>query len=133
MRGAYLVVIECQTHIEITVGAQGDLSFKEGVYIYVGSAMGAKGSTTLLNRVRRHIKAKEQKSAHWHIDYFLNSEHTKIIQLYLIPSKERIECLLASGLAQTAEHIIPKFGCSDCDCTGHLFYYTSKKGLPSYL
>lgn len=133
MKGAYLLLIKVHNQTTIKIGAQGELTFKQGIYIYVGSAMGIIGSTTLLNRVKRHVRTKDLKKTHWHIDYFLNSESTHIIRLYLIPSKKRIECYLASRLERIAEEIIPNFGCSDCNCSGHLFYFTSNGNLSSFL
>lgn len=132
MKGTYLLLIKVNDHTTIKIGAQGEIPFKRGFYIYVGSAMGTKGSTTLLNRVKRHVRTKDQKRVHWHIDYFLNSVLTHIRRLYLIPSKEKIECYLASRLANTAEEIISNFGCSDCSCPGHLFYFNSNGSLPSF-
>jgi Uri superfamily endonuclease len=133
MKGSYLLLIKLHDYASIKIGAMGKITFKRGYYIYVGSAMGKKGSTTLLNRVKRHNRPKEQKATHWHIDYLLNSKISQIIQIYLIPSSDKIECYLASRLEETAEEIIPKFGCSDCSCVGHLFYFSTNKGLSSFL
>ncbi|MHA1376283.1 MAG: DUF123 domain-containing protein [Promethearchaeota archaeon] len=55
MKGTYLLVVYFQQKCDINIGALGLLEFQEGYYIYVGSAMGNKGSTTLLNRVKRHV------------------------------------------------------------------------------
>lgn len=132
MKGTYLILIKLIKPITIKVGAQGMIPFNQGFYIYIGSAMGEKGSTTLLNRVKRHVRKRTQKSVHWHIDYLLDSKFSHIVQLFLIPSKERLECYLASRLRESAEDFIPKFGCSDCSCKSHLFYYSSNGGLKTF-
>ena len=67
MKGTYLLVIHLQKKSSIIIGALGRIEFQQGYYIYVGSAMGNKGSTTLLNRVKRHVDSSNKKKIHWHI------------------------------------------------------------------
>jgi len=133
MKGTYLLMILVTQKTNIKVGAQGFINFNLGYYIYVGSAMATKGSTNILNRVKRHLKNSKEKNLHWHIDYLLNSTHSKIIGLYLIPSKQKLECIMANELSKSADDSILNFGCSDCSCKSHLFYYTSKPKLSNIL
>jgi Uri superfamily endonuclease len=124
MKGTYLLVIHVQKKTFINIGALGRKEFQAGYYIYVGSAMGNKGSTTLINRVKRHLNPSNSKKIHWHIDYLLESEKSQIIKLFLIPSLERLECILSRELRDSCEKYIPNFGCSDCSCDSHLFYFS---------
>ena len=64
MKGTYLLVIHLQKKSSIIIGALGRIEFQQGYYIYVGSAMGNKGSTTLLNRVKRHVDSSNNKKIH---------------------------------------------------------------------
>ncbi|MHA1729890.1 MAG: GIY-YIG nuclease family protein [Promethearchaeota archaeon] len=56
--GAYLVFTEVpKREIYIKIGKLGTISFKRGVYCYIGSAMSERGSTSLEKRVFRHVKS----------------------------------------------------------------------------
>jgi len=110
-KGAYLLILYLPEDKEIEIGSLGKIKFKKGFYIYVGSAM-----NSLTDRVKRHLK--KEKKFHWHIDYFL--EHTKILFVVLIPSEEKIECKIAQTIKGDK---IKGFGCSDCKCESHLFYF----------
>jgi len=123
MKGTYIIVIFLKKHIQISIGALGLISFKKGYYLYIGSAMGDFGSSTLINRVKRHISPPENKKIHWHIDYFLNNQETSIVQLNLIPSRQKLECILAEELISQSDGYIKKFGSSDCNCLSHLIYH----------
>jgi Uri superfamily endonuclease len=122
MKGSYILVILLNKDNEIIIGALGIIKFKKGFYFYVGSAMGNYGSSTLLNRVKRHISNKDDKRIHWHIDYLLNNIHTIITKIYLIPSIENLECYIAQELSKICTGYITNFGSSDCKCISHLFY-----------
>ena len=74
MKGSYILVIFLSKKVEIEIGALGVLSFSKGYYLYVGSAMGNVGSTTLENRVKRHLSDSANKKIHWHIDFLLNDD-----------------------------------------------------------
>ncbi|MHA1293189.1 MAG: GIY-YIG nuclease family protein [Promethearchaeota archaeon] len=101
----------------------GKILFEKGKYYYIGSAMGEKGSSSLINRVKRHLKPPENKKLHWHIDYFLNNKECQIIKLSLIPSAIRLECVIAKELIKRSDGFIKGFGCSDCSCKSHLIYF----------
>jgi Uri superfamily endonuclease len=109
----------------LTIGALGKINFNKGFYLYVGSAMGNYGSSTLLNRVKRHLLDKKEKRIHWHIDYLLADIHSKIFKIYLIPSAESLECTIAQQLSKICGSSIKRFGSSDCTCSSHLFYLKS--------
>ena len=129
MKGSYILVIYIPEKVEIHVGSLGELLFNQGFYFYIGSAMGKLGSSTLLNRVKRHIQSTEDKKIHWHIDYLLNHKRIAIIQIHLIPSLERLECIIAKDLIGLTDDFIKNFGSSDCNCQSHLFYIKDFKGF----
>ena len=128
MKGTYILVIWLKKSTSIEIGALGNIIFEKGFYFYIGSAMGS-GSTTLINRVKRHLRLPENKKTHWHIDYFLNNEHSIIIKIYLIPSVQKLECIIALELIDNGDDIIVNFGCSDCSCNSHLVFFKEQNDL----
>lgn len=111
----YAVHLHLKKNQSITVGKLGTFHFKEGLYIYVGSAKRA-----ITSRINRHKKI--DKVTRWHIDYLRPfCEITKIITYELGDG----ECGLAEKLRKTHHGTlpIPGFGASDCKCTSHLIYH----------
>lgn len=129
MKGSYILVVFVQRNVDLIIGALGKITFKKGFYLYVGSAMGHSGATTLINRVKRHTSSSKNKKIHWHIDYLLNDKNTSICQLYLIPSLQNLECLIACELFNVSDDYINNFGSSDCKCKSHLLYFRYFKSL----
>jgi Uri superfamily endonuclease len=127
MKGSYILVIFISGINEITIGSLGNIIFDKGFYLYIGSAMGSYGSSTLENRVNRHISASKFKKTHWHIDYLLNSKRSSITQIYLIPSFVPLECIIAKEIKVLSDGKIENFGSSDCSCSSHLFYFQNFK------
>jgi len=123
MKGSYILVIFLSKKVKIEIGALGALSFFKGYYLYVGSAMGNNGSTTLENRVKRHLSDSANKKLHWHIDYLLYDENFLIIKLYIVPSLMRLECVIARDIQEVSDSFIKNFGSTDCSCKSHLFYF----------
>lgn len=123
MKGTYILVMSLKKSLDIRIGALGTIPFKEGVYFYIGSAMGNVGSSNLINRVRRHLLSADYKKIRWHIDYLLSSQDVIISRLFLIPSSLKLECILARELLDIADGSIKNFGASDCNCTSHLIYF----------
>jgi Uri superfamily endonuclease len=123
MKGSYILVIRLKKEKIIKIGSLGNFLFSRGFYLYVGSAMGNTGSSTLLNRVQRHFLNKNEKKLHWHIDYLLADKNSFIAKLYLIPSIQSLECIVAQELLEKCDDFIKNFGSSDCNCISHLFYF----------
>ena len=123
MKGTYILLIFLQNETRIRIGSLGSLTFHKGYYLYVGSAMGSKSSTSLENRVKRHISESHRKKLFWHIDYFLASDLSVLIKIYLIPSLIRLECVLAGEILSVCDNNIKGFGSSDCFCSSHLLYF----------
>jgi len=114
------LVIKIFEDLKIRVGRLGEVSFKEGDYIYIGSAKGC-----LEARLRRHLR--KDKKIYWHIDYLIKSKKTKILQIWIIDKK--MECQTAEVFCQdpTTEIIKKGFGSSDCKCLSHFFYIKNKE------
>ena len=123
MKGSYILVLFLSKKVKIEIGALGALPFSKGYYLYVGSAMANIGSTTLENRVKRHLTDSANKKIHWHIDYLLNEEFFLITKLYIVPSLMRLECVIARDIKEISDSFIKNFGSTDCSCKSHLFYF----------
>lgn len=113
-KGIYILVIQKNKNELLRIGQLGEILFPAGYYAYVGSAKNG-----LFRRIKRH-KRKTKKN-HWHIDYFLNS--AKLIKDIPIITQENLECNLSCRLEAISDGIILDFGCSDCKCKSHLFYF----------
>jgi len=111
--GSYLLILKNNKSKRIMIGKLGEIFFKEGFYIYVGSAM-----KNLQARLERH--KRKRKKLFWHIDYL--REEADLIQLIPIRSLIRYECELAKRIKDIADGYIEGFGVSDCSCISHLFY-----------
>ena len=101
------------------IGALGEIAFRKGWHIYVGSALGSGG----LVRLERHIALSRDKDKRpkWHVDYLSTDSRFVLRSAVHAVTEDRVECRLANALAGS---VIPKFGSSDCDCPSHLFYRT---------
>ncbi len=133
MKGTYIITIYVLENSVINIGALGEIEFIKGYYLYTGSAMGNKGSTTLESRVKRHVSDSKDKKIFWHIDYLLANINCVITCLYLIPSLKRLECIIASDISQNSDHHIKNFGSSDCECLSHLYYFQNLIDLSQIL
>ena len=129
MKGTYILEISLQNDIELSIGSLGLIHFKKGLYYYIGSAMGPQGPSTLLNRVKRHLKKSYEKKRFWHIDYFLENKNALLTKIMLIPCQIKLECEFARHFLQLADNFIPNFGSSDCNCKTHLLYFSSSNNL----
>lgn len=119
-KGVYCLVFENDS-CEIKIGKLGNIPFKKGHHIYIGSALGPGG----LKRVKRHISLSENrdKNPRWHIDYLHLNHNFKLIAAVYAATNKRYECLLAQKFIQKENgSCILNFGCSDCSCVSHLYY-----------
>ena len=100
----------------IKVGKLGKIKFDNGHYVYVGSAM-----NSLEARLNRHLS--DAKKTHWHVDYLLKkAEITDIIY----NEGRKVECELSQYISANTD-CIKGFGCSDCDCESHLYFFKNRK------
>ena len=124
MHGIYALRIRLCKDVSIRVGAIGKISFNRGYYVYVGSAQ-----RNLEKRVERHLRKK--KKLFWHIDYLLSNEHAKIEKVLFRQADKSAECALARELGRQAEPVAG-FGCSDCRCLSHLFWFPESCSLQEW-
>jgi Uri superfamily endonuclease len=113
LKGIYVLIIQVVREVELTVGALGALTFKPGLYAYVGSAQ-----ANLEQRVKRHLM--KEKRLFWHIDYLLDNASAKIVKVLYQDADKSGECAVADRLSEKGEPVAG-FGCSDCGCGSHLF------------
>lgn len=119
LKGIYTLLITLDSPSNFSVGKLGTISFSEGNYVYVGSALNG-----LPSRITRHLQ--REKVLHWHIDYFLQEGIIKEVT-YSITNQFK-ECAVAFQLGRNLMPI-PRFGCSDCGCKSHLFYCHNRNTL----
>ena len=119
MKGCYCLIINLDKTSEIEIGKLGKFNFNKGYYIYVGSAM-----NSLKARIKRHLS--DAKKVHWHIDYLLKNENAEINGVIYNVSDRKIECELSELISQKSKGV-KDFGCSDCQCESHLYYFKNRK------
>ena len=114
MKGIYVLIIQVSEDINVDVGAVGKITFKKGLYAYVGSAQ-----INLEKRIGRHFRKEKRKF--WHVDYLLDNDAAKIAKVFFKNANKTEECETAKIIGESAEPIVG-FGCSDCNCKSHLFH-----------
>lgn len=97
------------------------MAFKRGWYAYVGSAFGSGG---LMARLHRHLLLK--KKPHWHIDYLRTVASPR--EIWYSSDAQPLEHHWAAVLLNGAGEPINGFGCTDCRCPSHLFYFSRYPG-----
>jgi len=122
-RGTYILRVLVTKDLQIRFGRfrQGaPVYVPRGDVLYVGSAMGQKGSTTLARRLLRHATRRPPKRQHklspillekmtaaglaspnfqppadktlfWNIDYLLDEETVELKQVFILRSQDRLE------------------------------------------
>jgi len=113
MKGTYILLLECLSDCEITVGSLGKIRFEKGYYAYIGSAM-----NSLENRIKRHLS--KNKRVFWHIDYLTTSEKFKIAKVFIKVSDKKEESDIAKTFEKEFKYI-EGFGSSDSNDKSHLF------------
>jgi Uri superfamily endonuclease len=121
LKGIYVLIIQLNKDITVSVGALGKLTLKQGLYAYVGSAQ-----INLEKRIERHFR--KNKRVFWHIDYLMDNEAVDVEKVFYKRAGKAKECEIAGEIKRRAEPI-RGFGCSDCDCTSHLFRMSGGYGF----
>ena len=117
--GIYVLIFRLSRDVAVAVGRLGEFVFQTGWYAYVGS-----GKSGVEARVRRHLRSHDRP--HWHLDYLLPlGQPTAAVIGY---TDDSLECPLAHHLEQRCQ-VIPRFGSSDCRCSGHLFHSPKQASL----
>ncbi len=119
MKGCYCLIIRVTKKTKLKIGKLGEIEFKRGNYIYVGSAM-----NSLESRLNRHLR--DDKKLHWHVDYLLKNQNCRIVEIIFNESDKKVECELSHFIERHAPSI-KNFGCTDCKCESHLYYFKNKK------
>jgi Uri superfamily endonuclease len=110
----YILGVEINQDIQISVGKLGKIGFYKGFYLYVGSA-----KDRLSTRLARHLS--RDKRLFWHIDYLLASPAVCIKKIWINGNKS--ECSVVRLINRNVKsQIIRGFGSSDCCCPGHLVF-----------
>lgn len=112
-RGVYILILKLPEERTVRIGGLGDVFFRRGYYLYVGSAR-----RNLSKRIDRH--KRKRKRLRWHIDYL--REVSRFHASLPVRTGEGMECLLAEALRGIGEGI-HGFGSSDCSCPSHLFFF----------
>jgi Uri superfamily endonuclease len=113
LKGVYVLIIQVDEDTGVNVGALGRLTFKKGLYAYVGSAQ-----NNLEQRVKRHLR--KEKSKFWHVDYLLANDAAKVVKVFYKQADKTEECTIAKAISKRGEPV-DRFGSSGCSCSSHLF------------
>jgi len=118
-RGVYALVFKNRS-CSLRIGSLGEIHFRGGWHVYIGSARGTGGFA----RVRRHrrLALSRDRPATWHVDHLLLSPAFILRHVICGSTEEDLECALALTLG--GRHI-PSFGSGDCSCGSHLVYRPS--------
>ncbi|MBN2016840.1 MAG: DNA/RNA nuclease SfsA [Candidatus Cloacimonetes bacterium] len=114
-KGSYVLVLQNDTDFSKQIGLLGEVFFKKGYYVYVGSAM-----NILDARISRHYRSR--KKVHWHLDY-VTPKPMKIIKSYPIRSSVPLEQEIVKCISNIADGFIKSFGASDSKERSHLLYF----------
>jgi sugar fermentation stimulation protein A len=117
-KGSYLLIFYNDQPFKKNIGSVGEREFKQGYYVYVGSAMQA-----LDKRIKRHLR--KSKKVRWHLDY-ISPGYMKIEKVYPIRRQDRVEEALARGLLEICDDYVMGFGASDSELPSHFFYFSSR-------
>lgn len=125
--GTYILILKLNHEKSIQVGKLGKFKFAPGFYAYIGSAFGPGG---LGGRMKHHFKSTAKP--HWHIDYLKN--FTSIEQVWFSEQQIRREHNWAKLMSQMdgVSVGIKGFGCSDCKCETHLFYFNEMPSIEQF-
>ena len=149
--GTYVLRLNVHTTRQVIFGRfnQGKpVTIAAGDWVYVGSAMGQRGSASLARRLIRHATrtgdrpphalhpvlinafgsdspSTRQKTLRWHIDYLQECLEVNLTHVIAIRSITRLEAKVAAMVAQHARVIEPGLGASDAPGQTHLLRLTA--------
>jgi len=112
-KGVYALFLEVSRNIIVNPGSLGILHFRNGYYVYVGSAQ-----NNLEKRVARHCTRVKRRF--WHVDYLLSNRSVHITEILFKAAGKAEECKIAKRLQSIGMPSIG-FGSSDCRCNSHLY------------
>jgi sugar fermentation stimulation protein A len=118
--GVYMLVLHLPEATSLPVAALGDVRFKRGWYVYVGSAQ-----RCLTRRLERHLRLR--KNHHYHIDFL--RQQAGWVRAFPVRGSDTAECRLAEEVRRISLGETRHFGSSDCRCPSHLFYFSEPPHL----
>ena len=152
VQGVYLLEIALSQPVTLAFGRfqQGrHFTLPAGSYLYVGSALGQRGATTLAGRLLRHATrtvaqpphairsglqialqqvgltatVPHQKRCHWHVDYLIDQPAAQLTRIYALRTVQPLEATIARHLqADPATRLVAAgLGASDHPNATHLF------------
>ncbi|MCB8953179.1 MAG: GIY-YIG nuclease family protein [Ardenticatenales bacterium] len=147
--GTYLLSIELSQAVNVAFGRfqQGRVFvLAAGIYVYVGSALGQRGATTLPRRLLRHASRgvgpphpirgeltrafaamglahmaqppRQPKRLHWHVDYLLEMPASSLTHIIAFGDNQRRESDLAHWLTGRADMRVIAAGIGARDLPG---------------
>lgn len=152
--GAYVLRMHAPEPLAIHFGRfrKGEpVALAAGEYVYIGSAMGARGASSLARRLVRHatrrqgppheirevmlaeftrlglgsgdLRPRGAKRLFWHVDYMLEAPEVRLTHVLAVRSGARLEEELAAMAAAQAYRATPAAGLGASDVPGgtHLF------------
>ncbi len=114
---AYILFIKVDRDTVLSVGSLGEIKFKKGVYVYVGS-----GGRNIYKRIGRHFK--REKRLRWHIDYL--TTRYQPYKAWIIQGKDLDEERLVATLIERYPYV-KGFGASDSRHPSHLFHLNNNE------
>lgn len=149
--GAYALGIHLTEPLVLTFGRfQGGrpVALSQGCYVYIGSAMGQRGSSSLARRLLRHATRGGDRSPHpvrpallaslraaglgpdplqpptsktlrWHIDYLLDHPAAALVAVLAVRSAQALERPLVDWIAHRPEAVPVAPGLGASDHPGH--------------
>ena len=148
--GTYVLRIRLKENTTLQFGRfkKGKLiSLPIGDYIYIGSALSEKGSTSLARRLIRHatrsgdkpphairekmmnqfaeyglgsgnLLLRQGKTLHWNVDFLLDLQSAEIVNIFVIRSLQRLENRIAKWLERDPQTDIIEPGLGANDAPG---------------
>jgi len=111
-RGSYILILKLPKEASLEVGKLGEIRFRKGYYLYIGSAR-----RNLSRRIQRHRRMR--KRLFWHVDFL-----RAIAEFHFalpIRTQDVLECEMARAIKDISDWEVPRFGSSDCSCPSHLY------------
>ncbi len=151
--GVYLLRLVVGADLQVRFGRfhNGDLlPVTNGVYLYIGSAMGQRGASSLAHRLLRHatrqagpphairqplleslkaanlgpqgLQPSHSKKLFWHIDYLLEETAVTLSHIFILRTIQNLEKQLASDLMINPDTkiFLPGLGARDMPEQTHL-------------
>lgn len=145
--GTYLLRMQVARTVAVQYGrfSPQPIATNAGEVVYLGSALGQRGASTLARRLLRHaarsgglpphpigtelesafgLSLPLRKTLRWHVDYLLQETAVALTHILAIRSPQRLEPALGQWLNQQPHlhPVAPGLGASDARHVTHLLY-----------